>query len=320
METKIDYSDLNRPVTAKDIWGYRSYSIPGGSSLIGVAFVALLIAPPIAFVGLHGKTAFTYALIWVTFGAGMLGLIAWLYVRGVVNSIRLERFAKTNGLEYHKRIVPAEQGIIFQLGSERHSDQVISGQYNGRDFWFGTHYYTIGSGKNRRTVASGVLNVTLPRAVPNVIIDGRQNRLPIGGEFDRSQRLELEGDFNNYFTVYCPKNYERDVLYFLTPELMQALVDMNDKFDVEMLDHELYFYSKSTIKPDEQHLRDLFKVIDDIGGEVSENTQRYQDWRVTKGLDVVAPEGMRLKRSIWPTVIALTIFFLYMLQVILDLF
>ena len=40
----------------------------------------------------------------------------------------------------------------------------------------------------------------------------------------RTQVLSLEGDFDRYFTLYCPKEYERDALYVFTPDLM-ALLD-----------------------------------------------------------------------------------------------
>ncbi len=314
MDTKpIDYSVLSRPVTLQEIWKHSTYSIPGGSSLVGVGLAAVVFAPLVAVVNLHGKTALGYAAFWAIMGLGVFGLIAWLYMRGVKNSIRLERFAKANGWEFKPTATTDEQGTIFQLGGERHSDRVISGQYKGREFWFGTHYYTTGTGKNRHVHVTGVLNLALTRAVPHVVIDGRQNRLPLGGEFNRSQQLELEGDFNKYFTVYCPKDYERDALYFLTPELMQVLVDMNDKYDVEMLGQELYFYAPAEMGANEKQLRDIFNIIDTVGGEVSENTQRYQDWRVAKGLNQIAPPGMHLKRSIWPQIIALIVVIAYLI-------
>lgn len=309
----IDYSVLSRPVTLKEVWKHSTYSIPGGSSLVGVGLVAVVVAPLIALIGLQRKAALVYILFWVTLGIGLFVLLAWLYMRGVRNSIRLERFAQANGWEFIPTTTTKEQGTIFQIGGERHTDRVISGQYKGHEFWFGTHCYMTGSGKNRRAHVTGVLNLALTRAVPHVVIDGRQNRLPLGGEFDRSQQLQLEGDFGKYFRVYCPKDYERDVLYFLTPELMQVLVDMNDRYDVEMLERELYFYTSREVRANEKQLRDIFSVIDTVGGEVAENTQRYQDWRVAKGLNQIAPPGMRLKRSIWPQIIAAIVVLAYLI-------
>ncbi len=309
----IDYSVLSRPVTLKEIWNHSTYSVPAGFTLTATGIVAVIGGALIPLHGPKGSLAVAYTLFWLLFGTTILAVVAWLYIRGVKSSIRLERFAKANNWTFIPTMMTKEQGTIFQIGDERHTDRIISGQYKGREFWFGTHYYTTGSGKNRHMHVTGVLNLALTRAVPHVVIDGRQNRLPLGSEFDRSQQLELEGDFNKYFKVYCPKDYERDALYFLTPELMQVLVDMNDKYDVEMIDRELYFYTPSDMRANEEQLRNIFSMIETVGGEVSENTQRYQDWRVAKGLNQIAPPGMRLKRSIWPTVIAAAVVLTYLI-------
>lgn len=318
MEHKqINYTPLSSRVGFKDYVNYDSKEalpplmVTGFLiCLLGGLFFLLpaLIAGESPAVGLIG-CGFGFLLL-----AG--GVIQYLF--RIRMGILFKRFADANGLEYRATHNPDEKGSIFQIGRERHSEGVISGRYAGRTFWFGTHFYTIKAGKYDQTIGTAVINIELPRAVPHVIIDGRQNRLPLGGEFDRSQRIELEGDFGKYFTVYCPKDYGRDVLYFLTPELMQALVDLNDKFDIEMLDHELYLYSRSILKPSELQLSEIFTIIEKLGGEVVENTERYQDWRVAKGLDVVAPSGMRLKRSFWPGLVAMIVFIAYVISIFVN--
>ncbi|HEX8762388.1 MAG TPA: hypothetical protein VF733_01380 [Candidatus Saccharimonadales bacterium] len=313
---QLNYSPLGGRVGIKDYVNYDSQEHLNGLMIYGFITCILAVIISLPFMG-SGEAPAVGILTFLT-GLVMLSIGFWLYIFTLHGAILFKRFADINGMEYRSSFTPEEKGIIFQLGRDRHSERVVSGQYRGREFWFGTHYYTIRSGKYEQTIPTAVINVTLPRAVPHVILDGRQNHLQLGREFDRSQRFELEGDFGKYFTVYCPKDYERDVLYFLTPELMQVLINLDDKYDIEVIDHELYLYSGSRIKPSEKQINDIFTLIDTLGGEISENTERYRDWRVAKGLDTVAPAGMQLKRSFWPGVISVVVLIAYIISLIVD--
>lgn len=56
----------------------------------------------------------------------------------------------------------------------------------------------------------------------------------VAGLFARDQVLSLEGDFDRYFTPYCPKQYERDALSVFTPDLMALCIDEAAPFDIEI--------------------------------------------------------------------------------------
>lgn len=47
--------------------------------------------------------------------------------------------------------------------------------------------------------------------------------------------LSLEGDFDRYFTLYCPGDYERDALYVFTPDLLALLIDESRHFAANAL-------------------------------------------------------------------------------------
>lgn len=237
-----------------------------------------------------------------------------IHLRRIKEGIRVRRFAEANGFTFEEKMVRQEAGSVFNVGRSRSTRLVVGGMYAGHPFWFGKHRYVIRSGKSQREITTGVVAVTLPRALPYVMLDGRQNTHYLGSDLDRSQRLELEGDFNKYFVVYCPKDYERDVLYFLTPELMQAMIDMDDVFDIEIIGNTMYFYRYKEIPLNETELKKVFLILEKIGGEVVENSSRYQDHRVDKAVGTVAPEGLRLKKSVWPMIIGgiATVVFLYL--------
>lgn len=56
-------------------------------------------------------------------------------------------------------------------------------------------------------------------------------------------RLELEGDFQNYFNFYTSPGQHIEALRLATPEVMQAMVDHAQPFDLEVRDNHMYVHS-----------------------------------------------------------------------------
>jgi hypothetical protein len=57
--------------------------------------------------------------------------------------------------------------------------------------------------------------------------------------FGRSdlEKLALEGDFDNYFSILIPKGSEVDALSVLTPDVMEIMVDNGRGIDLEVRDN-----------------------------------------------------------------------------------
>ncbi|MEK9196085.1 MAG: hypothetical protein AAB914_01825 [Patescibacteria group bacterium] len=136
-----------------------------------------------------------------------------------------------------------------------------------------------------------------------------------------SQKIELEGDFYKHFDVYVPKNYERDMLYFVTPELMSILADKGFDYDVEVLDDELYIYKDTFFDfNNNEEIENIFMIIESVGGEFSDNVRLYADERVAnRSSNVVAQQGRRLKRR-YVSRISLIISILYIFIVLLFVY
>jgi len=158
---------------------------------------------------------------------------------------RLSRFAAANGMLYEHGVDdPQLPGMIFQRGSSRASSSLLRG-YQPRFVEFGNYQYTTGSGKNRSTHRWGYVAVKLDVPLPNIVLDALGNNtlgtnLPTS--FSRDQRLSLEGDFDRYFTLYCPRGYEADALYLFTPDIMARFIDHAAQLDVEIVDDWMFLY------------------------------------------------------------------------------
>src|SRR5690606_3882696 len=92
--------------------------------------------------------------------------------------------------------------------------------------------------------------------------------------------------------------YERDMLYWLTPELMQLLKTHFASYDIEVMDNYVYLYSRNTFALDETGIKNLLSLSGWLHEEFEENTHRYSDERVGSfAANAITQPGRRLKRK-----------------------
>lgn len=324
--TTLDYSSLSSPVTRQDILDYRKTGRPGPPSIISsvtaavfiiVVGVLMLSFTMSAFAGRTSEFAkfpivlAVLAIVVVVFA----GLFVMSRRASWVRLLRMTRFADANGLAYSADGgVPPYPGAIFGIGSDRRVPERLS-RTTSPAIDLGNLRYTTGSGKNRKVHNWGYLAIKLDRMLPQMILDAKSNNflgtnLPVS--FSRSQVLSLEGDFDRYFTLYCPKEYETDALYVFTPDLMVQLIDEAANFDVEVVDDWMFLYSSSAFDlANAQTIARVFRIVDTVGTKTLDRTERYADSRVSdvhSGTasplssrmlnNTVAQQGRRLQRGI----------------------
>lgn len=193
---------------------------------------------------------------------------------------RLDGFARANAMQYVPRFDnPGLPGMIFSLGNSRHSTDLVRGD-RPRFVEFANYRYTTGSGKNQQTHHWGYVAVKLDTPLPHIVLDATSNNGLFGSNlplaFDKDQRLSLEGDFDRYFSLYCPADYERDALYLFTPDIMARFIDNAAALDVEIVDDWLFLYAKrdfSTLDP--QTWAWLFSVV----GALLDKFAQWARWR-----------------------------------------
>jgi hypothetical protein len=327
MMRTIDYSALGSPVSKQDITAYRAELAaknPGATSGNWIAIVVV-----VSMLVLFGSM-FLFVIVPVVFtvsesggaGAGIAAVVVPIvFVAAIVGGIvlfayqlnstrfqrwvRLDRFAKANGLVFSPANPnPNYPGAIFGHGHSRKSYEHFRSA-SERFLNFGNYRYTTGSGKNSTTHTWGFMALELDRSLPHMVLDSKANNGLFGGSnlptvFSKDQVLSLEGDFDNYFTLYCPKEYERDALYVFTPDLMALCIDHAAPFDIEIIDRWMFVYSAMPFDMMYGGIYErLFGIVDTVGAKTLTQTDRYRDERVeTFTANVVAPQGTRLKRGV----------------------
>jgi hypothetical protein len=325
MARRIVYDALVFPVTREQVrefkrtttatnndFAARSGRVVAVIAVVFVAVVILFVATPFITFGFRAfsenpnPVSGFFALLPLL----ALGIIAFMGVQLYRNQggwekwMRLSNFATANGFNYSRTTSnPQFPGSIFALGSDRESlDRIYTSE--GRYLEISNYRYVTGSGKNRTTHNWGFMALSLDRMLPHMVLDSTANNGLFGGSnlptaFAKEQRLSLEGDFDKYFSLYAPKDYERDALYVFTPDLMALLIDEAAPFDVEIVDDWMFVYSSRPFVPaDPGHFQRLFRIADTVGEKTLDQTDRYADDRLgDPAVNLIAPQGARLKRG-----------------------
>ncbi|UOQ61588.1 hypothetical protein MUN76_06420 [Leucobacter rhizosphaerae] len=238
----------------------------------------------------------------------------------------LPAFAQANGLVYTPTAAPPAlgAGLWEQASNGTVRDRVSgpgweAGRITGgnrsasrteqRGGWTVTTSVSVSTPE--RSIELGYLAITLPRRLPQMILDARSNdRGPFSSLLHRprgDQVLSLEGDFDRHFRLYVPTGYERDALYVFTPDLMALCIDETGDLDIEIRDDQLI-----VTKPGGFDLHALatwqrFAHIRETVGRLAWNqTDRYVDDRAQPprlGFDAAGPGevaagGQRLRKRV----------------------
>ena len=222
----------------------------------------------------------TPVLLLVVLAAIVFGIVSWMRSRRI-RAYRLATFAAANGMSFLPELAdPQLPGMIFGLGHSRVSHDLVRGT-TPRFVEFANYRYTTGSGKNAETHDWGYVAIRLDVPLPNIVLDSLANNGFLGSNlpasYGKHQRLSLEGDFDQYFALYCPTGYERDALYLFTPDIMARFMDSASAFDIEIVDDWLFLYAQrrpvTTVDPA------VWAQMFDTVGTVIAKLQQWARWR-----------------------------------------
>ncbi len=207
----------------------------GGVLLLTGGLGAIVAEDPETRGDALGMTVFAIPL----FGAGVF--FAWRLIRTrrrrseIRSHYRLARFGRINGLSYTPG--PVSDGHMGAAARGMILTRVMRPR-TARPVEFGNHELSRGSKASGITQYGGYAMIGLRRELPHIQVISNRTRLRRSltptDDVARSQRLELEGDFDRHAALYCPDGYERDALYLFTPDVMDVLVDRVRGFDVEI--------------------------------------------------------------------------------------
>jgi len=197
----------------------------------------------------------------------------------------LSDFAADNNLIFTKKdleSVEQRPGTIFHVvqANTKQIKNLFIGKTDEYNYSFFSYSYFIGLGNGARDYQAAVVEIELPQKVPHLVIDStvesinmdiRSSVLPI--RFSEDQRISLEGSFSRYFAIYSPDTQEINALSILTPDVMETIMQVASRCDIEMINNRLYFYWPSIPQTRDEYEK-MFRTVDSIWSEIGKKLSK----------------------------------------------
>ena len=292
LDTRAFTERLSRDERAR---AARLAGAAGPARFLGPAMLVMFGALMLA-IGAALGDALPMMAVLATALVGLAGVLVAIELARGRDAERIALFADHNGMRFRRSVSePRLAGVIFDIGSDRTAEFLVSGE-RGRPFTIANYRYTTGSGKHQQTHRWGYVELRLEHPLPHILLDATSNNglfgsnLPVG--FAKDQRLGVEGDFDEHFALYCPAGYERDALYLFTPDIMARFIDHAAALDVEIIDDRLYLYAKRPLSTtDAATWRWLQSVIDAMTRKLDQWARWRDDRLLSLGSDPSAAAG-----------------------------
>lgn len=142
--------------------------------------------------------------------------------------------------------------------------------------------YVMNYGRSNVTHSFTVAVTEQPKVFPHLFLDSKQNGASYA--YDTSQRLSLEGDFQDYFNLYVPEGEQIDSLTILTPDVMQTLVRGGRPYDIELVGNSVTLVAIGSPYT-QRALPALFKFLDAFSKELNDSGGSWNQIDVSAALE-----------------------------------
>lgn len=191
----------------------------------------------------------------------------------------LKQFAQDNGFSYQrgldKRI---DAPCLLAMRGSFFAEDAINGDFIGYAFSIYNIHYEPRHNDMEFTKHFTMAMIDYKTKLPRIFLESRRHKysfVNVKNIFDRESEkmIKLEGDFNKYFNLYIPKDYEIESLQIFAPDVMAALIDSSKDFDIEFFGSRVYIYSHKVIKSRE-NLFGLLGLVKLLVSELAPTLER----------------------------------------------
>ena len=240
------------------------------------------------------------AIVGAVFFFASIGYSAWVLARKWRRRRAAADLAISRGWHYNVEWDPrAYPATLFRTGSRAWVENAAH-LHEPRYIEVGNYSFeTAERASGRREV--GFVGIGLDRRLPHMYLEAAQRGRPRAyvPQFSPDQRLSLEGDFDRWFRLYCPREYETDALYVITPDVMALMIDEAPGFDIEIIDDWMFVVAREPFDMADARVLDFAqRLAATLGGTTARQSARYRDDR-SDDAAFVDRSGARLKTGRW---------------------
>jgi hypothetical protein len=197
-----------------------------------------------------------------------ISFIGYFHVQAKIKREFTQQFGASIGFTYSPSAdMSSVAGNLFKIGHSQKIYDVLSGTESGRASRIFSYRFTIGYGKGSRTFDFTVFETVFQNYMPDITLKSNEDSFNPGLLYpENGEHVQLEGDFNKYFTLRVPKGYETEAYQIFPPNVMADLIDKANNLNFEFNGNKLYIYTTNLILVREklQAMLDLAEYLDNL--------------------------------------------------------
>ncbi len=218
--------------------------------------------------------------------AGILGLIGFALECGAFAALKdrfesdfLKEFAADNGYTFAKEgTVDKTYGTIFRMSNEQTISDLVSGTFAGCDLRMFLHEATIRHGRESARYGHTVIELDVHGRLPDLLMVNKHQHLKLMEPdfqelFGIKNVISLEGNFNEYFTLYAPSEMSVEALEVFSPDTMELMEDESRHYTVEFAGNRVYIYAVGYISS-AQDLTGMFTLAKQLLAKIEPLSSR----------------------------------------------
>lgn len=250
--TAFDYSDL------AELGKLYTLAVP----LVIFTIILLAVGVAIPFNDATGKVFITAGLISGGFDAVYI-LLLWL-----MQGESIETFAQKNGFKplSDDKLAELLPPCLLMVGENPSQSNGYEIAYNNHEYWLYDYSVWVPGYKFKQRYTFSVMAFSLKKTYPHIYLDGHQNGNFLA--YSSDQQIELEGDFNEAFSLYVPNGEQIDALSIITPDVMQTLMKGGRPYDIEIVGNKVLIISFGS-SYGEHRLPPLLQFADNLRDELA---------------------------------------------------
>lgn len=173
----------------------------------------------------------------------------------------LQQMAHAIGYTYSESApIDTVSGQMFSTGHSQSLKDVMSGTYKDHPARLFNLSYTVGYGKNAHTYTSTVFELAYPTPLPHIIL----NLNPDESVPSDVEVVELEGDFNKYFSLYVTKGAQMEIREIFQPDTMQELLKGFQIMRMEIYGTKVYISRSAMMTGKRQEFLYMQQMMDTV--------------------------------------------------------
>lgn len=237
---------------------------------LGTIIVAVLVSTPFLYLSilafLHGQDPRGPLLLAVL--PFILPGSYYATVSAKMEQLFYQQLSAALGFTYaHSAPYSTAKGCIFEVGHSASVHDILAGTYRGMPMRLFRYSYAVGSGKYQQWFNHAVCELTVPYALPELLVISKDFGETRIGRPPETVPLQLEGPFNTEFEVYIAEGKQIEALQILEPDVMAELMDTFEGYGFECAPDRVNVFTNARTysKTDYQQ---MVKLVDNVFDEL----------------------------------------------------